>query len=179
MATETVRHGVVDMTRNGKVKAKTFVDLLKGFGTSLKTAFPRIAENVGATVVIDPIKYTHPLARMAAGFANVLGRLTIRSGLVAVGSAPSSGLILENAIDEVVGKSGFRMINFGKGPLKLVSLFLEQIGINEMISKLPIKRVFNNQIQRLKGWLLNVLQTSEREKPLSSQTTQQKAKKAA
>lgn len=167
IATETVRHSVVDMARNGKVKTKTFMDLIKGFGVSLKTAFPRIAENVGATVVIDPIKYTHPLARLAAGFANVLGRLTIRSGLVAVGSAPSSALVLENAFDEVVGKSGFRLINFGKGPLKLLSLFLEQIGINEMISKLPIKRVFNNQIQKLKSLHLAKVPNKKQKKQLN------------
>lgn len=132
--TETVRYGtsasvekLIDGNKIGK----------EVWFTSLRKAL----ENTTATVVFEPNKYTNRVVRVGVGFANMFIRFAARVGLLAMNFLSPEEAEIENVADEFLGRSLLRSvyIDSEKPFLGIIGRTIEQLGINAVLAKLPIK----------------------------------------
>lgn len=132
--TEVVRNGtsssVQNILKNKKVSSKVWIDGVK-----------KGLENAAATVVFEPNRYANSLARVGAGFVNMLVRFTARLGMVALEVISPEEVIFEGMPDELVARSIGRIIKpFSDNPMTgLLTRFAEQLVINVGLDKMFVK----------------------------------------
>jgi len=132
--TETVRYGtgmsIGKLLEGNKIEKEVWI-------TSLRKAL----ENTTATIIFEPNKYNNRFVRMGVGFANMFVRFAARVGLVALNFVTPGEAEIENIADEFLGRSLLRgiYIDSEKPLLGIAGRTIEQLGINAVLAKLPIR----------------------------------------
>lgn len=132
--TEVIRNGssasVQNILENKKVSSKVWIEGVK-----------KGLENTAATVVFEPNRYSNSLARVGAGFVNMLIRFTARLGMVALEVISPEEISFEGMPDELATRSIGRIIKpFSDNPMTgLLTRFAEQLVINVGLDKMFVK----------------------------------------
>ena len=143
--TEFVRYLGIESIENFIKDEKVGKEILLN---SARKAF----ENSLATVFIEPNRFNSKLARIGAGFANMVVRFLGRVGLVVLNFVNPEEATLKNLPFELAGRSLFRGIYLNTlNPLIGVGIrTLEQLGINLFLT-LTQKKMLASNLNLLKN----------------------------
>lgn len=127
--TEVIRNGTNGLVEKVSKKEKITKEVWS-------SGVRRSLENTIATIVFEPNKYDNRWVRVAVGFANMMVRLGARVLLAGLDVISAS----EN-IDELTARAIPRALYFDSTSpvVGIASRFAEQMGINALLAKMPIK----------------------------------------